>query len=169
MTTTRPFGAGFSHENYGNTNVEWYTPPWVFQALGMQFDLDPCHPVEPLAWVDIETRYTIHDDGLSKPWAGRVWLNPPYGKHTAMWLERMHCHRNGVSLLFARTDCSWFHESVAKADAILFLRGRVRFVDGQCVSAKGGAGAGSMLVAWGKDNVAALMRMRDYGHLVLNQ
>jgi hypothetical protein len=84
------------------------------------------------------------------------------------WLERMHNHRNGVALVFARTDCAWFHESVAKADAILFLRGRVKFVDGLGVTGGSGAGSGSMLVAWGRENVDALLAMRDLGHLVYN-
>ena len=71
-------------------------------------------------------------------------------------------------MVFARTDCAWFHESVAKADAILFLRGRVKFVDGLGVTGGSGAGSGSMLVAWGRENVDALLAMRDLGHLVHN-
>ena len=57
---------------------------------------------------------------------------------------------------------------VAKADAILFLRGRVKFVDGLGVSGGSGVGSGSMLVAWGAENVAALLAMSDLGHLVYN-
>lgn len=80
----------------------------------------------------------------------------------------MHEHKNGISLVFSRTDCAWFHESVAKADAILFLRGRIKFVDGLGVTGGSGAGCGSMLIAWGRENVAALEAMRDLGHLVHN-
>ena len=160
--------AGFTHDNKDNASVDWYTPPWVFQRLGLDFDLDPCQPPDGIEWIPAKRRYSVHDDGLTSPWAGRVWLNPPYGKHTPAWLERMHNHRNGVALVFARTDCAWFHESVAKADAILFLRGRVKFVDGLGVTGGGGAGSGSMLVAWGRENVDALVAMRDLGHLVHN-
>ena len=133
-----------------------------------KFRLDPCQPPEGVAWIPTKNRYNIHDDGLTSPWHGRVWLNPPYGKYTAAWLDRMHVHRNGVSLVFSRTDCAWFHESVAKADAILFLRGRVKFVDGLGKTGGSGAGSGSMLIAWGADNVAALEAMKDCGHLVYN-
>jgi len=160
--------AGFTHDNKDNASVDWYTPPWVFQRIGLDFDLDPCQPPDGIEWIPAKQRYSIHDDGLTQPWSGRVWLNPPYGKHTPAWLERMHNHRNGIALVFARTDCAWFHESVAKADAILFLRGRVKFVDGLGVTGGRGAGSGSMLVAWGRENVDALLAMRDLGHLVHN-
>ena len=159
---------GFSHEVRNSPNVDWYTPPWVFQRLGLDFDLDPCQPPDGIDWIPAKRRYSICDDGLTAAWDGRVWLSPPYGKHTSAWLKRMHNHRNGIALVFARTDCAWFHDSVAKADAILFLRGRVKFVDGLGVTGGSGAGSGSMLVAWGQDNVKALDAMRDLGHLVYN-
>ena len=161
--------AGFSHEDRGSSNVDWYTPPWVFDRLGLEFDLDPCQPAAGIPWIPAKKKYTLADDGLASPWHGRVWLNPPYGKHTHAWLDKMDKHRNGVSLVFARTDCAWFHESVAQADAILFLRGRVKFVDGLGVTGGSGAGSGSMLVAWGQENVEALRKMQDLGYLVENQ
>lgn len=98
----------------------------------------------------------------------RVFLNPPYGKQTPDWLAKMDLHRNGIALVFARTDCAWFHNSIAKADAILFMKGRVRFVDGLCATKGSGAGSGSMLVAWGDENVKVLETMKDIGFLVRN-
>lgn len=160
---------GFTHEDRGNQNVDWYTPPWIFERLGMQFDLDPCQPVEGVTWIPAARKYTIINDGLKQPWFGKVWLNPPYGKHTSAWLTKMHEHRDGVALVFARTDCAWFHNSVARADAILFLKGRIKFVDGLGVSGGSGAGSGSMLVAWGGENVIALEAMQDVGHLIYPQ
>lgn len=157
---------GFSHESAATLSVDWYTPSWVFDALGVNFDLDPCQPVGGVHWIPASKYYTEADDGLIQPWEGRVWLNPPYGKHTARWLEKMHHHRNGIALVFSRTDCAWFHDYVSRADAILFLRGRVRFVDGHQLTAGGGPGSGSMLVAWGAENVDALRCIKDRGHLV---
>lgn len=78
-------------------------------------------------------------------------------------------HRNGIALVFARTDNAWFHDFVCKADAILFLKGRVSFVDGLCKAGKGGAGAGSMLVAWGGVSVDALRKMQELGFLIENK
>lgn len=156
---------GFTHDNVNNISVDWYTPKWIFDELGEHFDLDPCQPEEKISWIPCTKHYSIIDNGLVQEWKGFVWLNPPYGRYTNDWLSKMHHHRNGISLVFARTDCGWFHDYVAKADAILFLKGRVKFVDGLGVSSGNGAGAGSMLIAWGERGVKALTRMQDKGKL----
>ena len=160
--------AGFSHESQSNVSVDWYTPKWIFDRLALKFDVDPCQPCTPIPWIPAAKTYSIKDDGLLQPWGGLVWLNPPYGKQTPNWLAKMHEHRNGVALVFARTDCRWFHDYCAKADAILFLAGRVRFVDGLGATCGNGAGCGSMLVAWGATAVSALQGMADCGHLIFN-
>jgi phage N-6-adenine-methyltransferase len=159
---------GFTHDDKNNKTVDWWTPKWVFDALGLQFDLDPAAPEGGVPWIPVTKHYSIHDNGLRQPWIGRVWLNPPYGAETPKWLEKMHKHRNGVALVFARTDCRWYHDYCAKSDAILFLKGRISFVDGLGATKSSGAGSGSMLIAWGKENTLALCRMNDKGHLVLH-
>jgi hypothetical protein len=158
---------GFTHDSVANLSVDWYTPPDIFNSLGLEFDLDPCAPTGGVPWIPVKNHYDIYSDGLISEWFGRVFLNPPYGKVTGAWLKKMHHYRNGIALIFARTDNAWYHDYVAKADAILFLKGRIKFVDGLGVSGGNGAGCGSMLIAWGDDNVAALERMKDKGHLVL--
>lgn len=158
---------GFTHDNVDNKSVEWYTPKWIFDKLNLEFDLDPCAPDGGIAWIPAKKHFSIKDDGLKSSWGDSLtWLNPPYGKFTGEWLAKMHYHRNGVALVFARTDCAWFHDSVAKADAILFLKGRVRFVDGLGVTGGSGAGCGSMLIAWGGVGVDALKNMSDCGYFV---
>lgn len=160
--------AGFTHDNKNNTSVDWYTPPWIFEAMGIGFDLDPCAPKGGVPWIPAQRVYSLPDDGLALPWTGRVWLNPPYGKHTGNWLAKMHQHRDGVALVFARTDCKWFHDSVVYADAILFMKGRVKFVDGLGMTNGSGAGSGSMLVAWGEVSVAAVQRVATaYGGFLI--
>lgn len=160
MTVT----AGFAHEDRQNTSVDWYTPPWVFEELQFMFDLDPCQPDRRIPWVTALSTYNYpQQDGLALPWKGAVWLNPPYGNQTGKWLEKMHTHRDGICLVFARTDCAWFHEYVAKADMILFVRRRIAFVDGLGVSKGGGAGAGSLFAAWGAECVEALQRLSHRG------
>lgn len=135
-------------------NDEWLTPPEIIEALG-DFDLDPCAPIKR-PWSTAKNHYTIEDDGLSKPWDGRVWLNPPYGTQTGIWLKRLAEHQNGIALTFARTETRMFFETVwAKARAVLFIRGRLKFyrVDGTQGQS---AGAPSILIAYDEDNARAL-------------
>lgn len=150
---------GFSHENPNNATVDWYTPPHIFESMGLSFNLDPCAPKGGVPWIPAQHHFSLDDDGLSQQWFGRVWLNPPYGRETAKWLQRMNSHRNGVALVFARTDCAWFHNYCANADAVNFIKGRLSFVDAFGVTGGSGAGAGSMLIAWGQSNVEAVNRV----------
>ncbi len=88
---------------YEGRTVEWYTPPGIFEALGLKFDLDPCAPACGLPWIPAARFYSLPDDGLVKPWEGRVWVNPPYGPHAAKWMRRLAAHGDGIALVFART------------------------------------------------------------------
>lgn len=122
--------SGFSHESPRNESVEWYTPPEIFDALGLVFDLDPCSPGEGKDFVPAAHRFTLADDGLSKPWFGTAFVNPPYGKHTPAWLAKLAAHGDGVALVFARTDTRWCQEAMAGASAVCFIASRVRFYAG---------------------------------------
>lgn len=150
---------GFAHESSVNESVEWYTPPSIFQALAITFDVDPCHPEgERLPWVPAATTYNRQDDGLSKNWTGkRVWLNPPYGRDIDVWMRRMAANNNGIALVFGRTDTRWFQQAGATAHGICFIAGRVTFVDR---TGKGDrpAPAPSILLAWSADCAEALLR-----------
>lgn len=76
---------------------ERYTPHWVFDGLGLTFDLDPCSPVGGGDFVPAAHKFTRLDDGLSRDWFGLVWCNPPFSDATA-WADRFREHGNGVFL-----------------------------------------------------------------------
>lgn len=140
-----------SHHSAKMETDEWLTPREIISALG-PFDLDPCSPINR-PWPTAENHFTIEDDGLSKPWTGRVWLNPPYGKHTHSWMERLAAHGNGLALIFARTETAcWFKTVWGVADAVLFLRGRLNFCYVSGAQALKNSGAPSAIVAYGKEN-----------------
>ena len=145
------------HQSARMKNDEWLTPPLIVKALG-PFDLDPCAPiVRP--WDTAAKHFTVTDDGLVQQWHGRVWCNPPFGREAVKWLRRMGEHENGIALIPARTETAMFYETVwGKADAVLFMKGRPHFhyVDGQRAAAN--SGAPICLVAYGLNNVAALVR-----------
>jgi hypothetical protein len=145
-------GWGFGGQVYKGSSVEWYTPPRIFEALGIVFDLDPCAPPLPYAdWIPARRRYSLPDDGLALPWTGRVWLNPPYGREAARWVDKLTEHGNGVALVFARTDAAWAQRAMAAADAVCLVAKRLSFVAGVGASQDLGhnAGAPSMLLAYG--------------------
>lgn len=142
---------------------EWLTPPSIISALG-EFDLDPCAPVRR-PWPTARHHFTIEDNGLTKQWHGRVWCNPPYSD-LVPWLKKCVYHADSMVLIFARTETEWFFKQVwDKADSILFLRKRIAFrtITGD---KKGNAGAPSVLVAYGKNNVDALEESKIPGKLV---
>ena len=148
-------------------SVVWYTPAWIFNRLGLQFDLDPSSPHDYVTAVPAKTKYTIFDDGLSKEWSGRVWMNPPYGPDTGFWMRRLIAHGNGIALVFSRTDAEWFQEAMATASATLLIRGRIAFVPGHENShKKGRSGAGSAMFAFGDDCAIALQSLADLGVFV---
>jgi hypothetical protein len=119
-------------------NDDWYTPPEVFDALGLVFDLDPCSP-GALHWAPARKVYVKEDDGLSQPWSGVVFMNPPFGGRNGHvpWLRKFLAHGNGIALVRAYTSAGWFHDHAARADSMLFPRGKTKFVrpDGSVGSA----------------------------------
>lgn len=143
------------HQSARAGKDEWLTPPRILDLLG-PFDLDPCAPIHR-PWPMAVHHYTIEDNGLARPWFGRVWCNPPYGRETDRWLARCVAHGNAIALIFARTETEMFFERVwSAADALLFIRGRLHFhhVTGERAAAN--SGAPSVLVAYGQNNAEAL-------------
>jgi len=144
---------------------EWLTPPQIIKVLG-EFDLDPADGIN-MPWKTAHKSFTIKDNGLMQKWFGRVWLNPPYGNECGDWARLLSTHGNGIMLTFARPDTKWFHEFVFnKAEAILFIKGRLKFhhIDG--TPASNCAGAPSCLIAYGEKNVTALEDSGLNGFLV---
>ena len=144
-----------SHQSAKMGKDEWLTPPELIRALG-EFDLDPCAPINR-PWPTAGGHFTREDDGLTKEWFGRVWLNPPYGRETGKWLMRLWQHGNGTALIFARTETKDFFRHVwERADALLFLEGRLHFYHVTGIKARANAGAPSVLIAYGEENANKL-------------
>ncbi len=153
-----------SHQSARMKNDEWLTPPEILAKLG-PFDLDPCAPTSP-PWQTARQQFDKLMDGLSQPWAGRVWLNPPFGREAVKWLRKLVQHGNGIALVPARTETAMFYECVWNvADAVCFMKGRPHFhyVDGRRADAN--SGAPIALIAYGKNNADALVKS-DLGRVV---
>ena len=110
----------------------WETPQAFFDALNEEFnfDLDVCALPQN---AKCKNFYTPEMDGLSQPWKGNVWCNPPYGREIGQWVKRAYISTKSgwanlvVMLLQARTDTRWFHEYIYGKSEIRFVPGRLKF------------------------------------------
>lgn len=117
----------------GWTSDKWATPWPLVHDLEAEFgvfELDPC--AEPHT-AKAPKFYTVEQDGLGKPWFGRVFVNPPFSKPRP-WLERAYDATSTgeaelvICLLPASVDTRWFHEAVLPFAELRFIRGRVRYL-----------------------------------------
>lgn len=151
----------FDAAGVSNENDEWYTPSWLFRALAVEFDLDPCSPGAPPSSVPARRHLTKADNGLTAEWSGSVWLNPPFsGKRP--WYERLVTHGDGIALMPARTETHDLQAYMSAAHALLFLRGRVYFERGHRPGANGKGHTttppfGIVLCAYGERMADALL------------
>lgn len=145
-----------AYETHGQSE-EWYTPKYIFDALGLEFDLDVAAPPEGPRHVPARQFY--HRQGLERVWYGLVWMNPPFGhqRNKMAWLEKFFQHGNGVALVPDRTSAPWFQQYAQKADAICFVSPKVKFErpDG---SVGDSPGTGTALFAAGLPAQLALVR-----------
>lgn len=114
-------------------NSDHWATPWpivrMLEAEFGPFDLDPCCVSDT---AKAPKFFTTAEDGLSQPWSGRVFLNPPYSK-PGPWLEKAIRETTAgaadlvVALLPVSSDTRWFHELVKERAEVRFIKGRVRF------------------------------------------
>jgi len=115
-----------AYEAAGETD-EWYTPKYIFDAIGETFDLDvACPPDGPR---HVPTKGWLSADALITPWSGFVWMNPPFGhqKVKRQWLGKFFAHGNCIAVVPDRTSAPWFQEYGPKADAILWVSPKIKF------------------------------------------
>lgn len=126
-----------AHVSQNTGESEWYTPAEYIAAardtMG-EIDLDPASSPEANAVVGAARFYTASQNGLSKPWLGRVWLNPPYasdkiGLFAEKLVEEYTADRTtqAVVLVNNATETQWFAAIRKHASARCEPLGRVKF------------------------------------------
>lgn len=137
-----------SHQQTVGKSQTHLTPKWIVDLLG-PFDLDPC-AAYPRPWNCARENYTEEMDGLSLPWEGRVWLNPPFDRYqVGKWVQRLAEHGDGILLVHARTETDWFSQVWKSAGAILFLRHRLHFCRQDGTPHPANSGAPIVLASFG--------------------
>ena len=118
---------------FSSATDNWSTPQDFFDKLNdeFHFTLDVCADENNHK---CEHYYTKEIDGLSRPWVGTVWCNPPYGRKIGEWVRQAYLSSHigsatVVMLLPARTDTRWFHEYIYNKSntEIRFIKGRLKF------------------------------------------
>ena len=107
------------------TSDDYWTPRWIFDALGVEFDLDVACPPDGPPHTPAKAWYTQETDGLASPWFGLVWMNPPYSK-TTPWVNKWIEHANGLALL-PDLNRQWRNNLYEHADGIVALPAKMKF------------------------------------------
>jgi phage N-6-adenine-methyltransferase len=115
--------------HFSSATDMWATPQEFFDGLRQEFvfRLDVCATGENAKCLRY---FTEAQDGLSQPWRGVCWMNPPYGRTIGLWMRKAHESAlqgaTVVCLVPARTDTAWWHDYAIKGE-VRFLRGRLKF------------------------------------------
>jgi hypothetical protein len=144
------------HEQSVGATDEWYTPPYVFEKLGCAFDVGAASPGQHITpW--IPARGFITRDSLIVPWTGFVWLNAPFGGRNGLvpWLRKFFAHGDGLCLVPDRSSAPWFQRYVPRADLVLFVSPKIKFIDVDGTPGKSPA-QGTSLFAIGERGCEAL-------------
>jgi hypothetical protein len=144
------------HEQSVGASDEWFTPHRIFIWLGCEFDVDVASPGQDVTpW--IPAKEFITHDSLSVPWRGFVWMNSPFGGRMGLvpWLKKFFAHGNGIALVPDRTSCPWWQQYAPRADSILFVAPKIKFIAPDGTPGRSPA-QGTCLLAIGTRGVEAL-------------
>jgi len=119
--------------HFSSLSDEWATPNELYRVLDdrYNFTLDPCSTKEN---AKCKVYFTKEDNGLEKDWSGHtVFMNPPYSKgEQKKWIRKAYEESlkgsTVVCLLPARPDTKVWYQYCTKASEIIFLVGRVKFI-----------------------------------------
>ncbi|KEF35509.1 adenine methyltransferase [Deinococcus sp. RL] len=120
--------------HYSSEKHDWTTPRSFFDELNAEFNFTLDAAASPHNAL-CSRYFTEADDGLSQPWTGTVWCNPPYGRQIGRWIAKAAqsaCEGATVVMLIpARTDTAAWHDHILfnPQAEVRFVRGRLRFGD----------------------------------------
>lgn len=176
------------HTDSKQLKVDWQTPPHLLDCVrayfGGQIPFDAataidnpcgalrfCAPTAELLPKLVNGGMHVSTDGLTYKWPRQVWVNPPYGKATREWLPkiaqeaRAGCEMVGL-LSCARWEQAYFMDMFSQANAVCFIRKRVKFINPATGDAVGGNTYANMFIGWNVDLAAWERAFSEIGQCI---
>jgi hypothetical protein len=143
----------------------WYTPISLISHVRdfFQGDIttDPASSDYANKLIKARTYYVKEQNGLIRPWKGRVWCNPPYCNGAALtwletakekWLDREYID---CIMLINRSDNKHIYDLIDNyACAYFQIRNRVKFINGQAHEGKTAPRYNNDLIYFGHKSTA---------------
>lgn len=127
-----------THVSKNSGDNEWYTPSRIVEAARIvlgNIDLDPASCDKANDVIKANTYYTEENDGLTKDWKGKVWLNPPYAqpliKYFTDKLISSYLSKEvpeAVLIVNNGTETKWAQACFNACSSVCFFRGRQKYV-----------------------------------------
>ena len=123
------------HVSNNSGENSWYTPTKIINSaikvMG-EIDLDPASSEIANQNIQAKKYYTEEDNGLSKEWYGKVWLNPPYSQPEIDNFSQAVIEKDFDEIMVLvnnATETKWFQRIAKKSNCICFINKRLKFLD----------------------------------------
>ena len=123
-----------AHVSNNSGENEWYTPVKYIESARVvmgKIDLDPASSELANKIVKAKKIYTDETNGLDKPWAGNIWLNPPYAQPLINnFIDKIENeqYNQAIVLVNNATETKWGQKLLDCCQAVCFHTGRIRFI-----------------------------------------
>ncbi len=128
-----------AHVSNNSGENEWYTPDYILDAVRevlTHIDCDPASSKIANQRVMASHYFTKSDDGLSKTWGKRCFINPPYAqplisKFASAIASKVESKEVSEACVLTNnaTETEWFQSILSVSSAGCFVKSRVRFLD----------------------------------------
>jgi phage N-6-adenine-methyltransferase len=139
LTDKVPRGSKAHEKFISSKSDEHNTPPnileGVYECLG-ELDLDPCSNSHSQPNVRAKKHFTTEDDGLTREWHGRIFMNPPFSD-IKRWvphiIEEYSSGRvtEAIALTKADTRTKWYRKLRESCQAVCFVEGYHKYGNAQ--------------------------------------
>jgi hypothetical protein len=163
-----------------NTN-KWFTPLWVIdlvRAVLPDIDLDPCTEEIPQKWINATRYYTEATNGLTRPWFGHMFINPPFDQ-TEKWLGKFYIDtemdfrqkentiKDSMILVNSNLGYKWYEKLWRKYPVCCFEK-RIAFADETgYIDPSKTAKRGQTMAYYGNDVSRFIRVFSQYGRVIL--